>query len=226
MDLDQPPGQMHEGPVPLTGTLAARAPGLPATGRDADRAVAVLYAAHYRPLVRLAALLAGDVAAAEEVVQESFVAMHGGWRGLRDGDRALSYLRQSVVSRCRALLRHRAAAGGPPADSVPGLPGSLPGSRALPERCAVVAALRALSLPSGRHSCSGITRACQKRRSPGRWESAGELSGAIPPGPGWRCVPFWSAGHESRVTAAHPPGSEQQRGRDVAAEQAKASPWR
>jgi DNA-directed RNA polymerase specialized sigma24 family protein len=147
MDLDQPPGQMHEGPVPLTGTLAARAPGLPATGRDADRAVAVLYAAHYRPLVRLAALLAGDVAAAEEVVQESFVAMHGGWRGLRDGDRALSYLRQSVVSRCRALLRHRAAAGGHAADFVPGLPGPPPGSRALPERCAVVAGLRALSLP-------------------------------------------------------------------------------
>jgi RNA polymerase sigma factor (sigma-70 family) len=147
MDLDQPPGQMHEGPVPLTGTLAARAPGWRATGRDADRAVAMLYAAHYRPLVRLAALLAGDVAAAEEVVQESFVAMHGGWHRLRDSDRALSYLRQSVVSRCRALPPRHAAAGRQAPDSVLGLADPPPGSRALPERCAVVAALRALSLP-------------------------------------------------------------------------------
>ncbi len=151
MDLDQPPGEVRGGQVPLTGTLAARAPGSPADDRDADRgldrdadhAVAVLYAAHYRPLVRLAALLAGDVAAAEEVVQESFVAMHGGWRRLRDSDRALSYLRQSVVSRCRALLRHRAAAGRQAPDSVPGPPGR----QALPDRCAVVAALGALSLP-------------------------------------------------------------------------------
>lgn len=150
VDLDQPPDQMHEGPAPLTGTLAVRAPGSPGADRDADRAVAELYAAHYRPLVRLAALLAGDVAAAEEVVQESFVAMHAGWRRLRDSDRALSYLRQSVVSRCRSLLRHHAAAGRQAPDSapgLPGLPGSPPASHALPERCAVVAALRALSLP-------------------------------------------------------------------------------
>ncbi|HEY7881671.1 MAG TPA: SigE family RNA polymerase sigma factor, partial [Streptosporangiaceae bacterium] len=48
-------------------------------GGDADRAVTVLYAAHYRSLVRLSALLLRDVATAEEVVQDSFVAMHDGW---------------------------------------------------------------------------------------------------------------------------------------------------
>jgi RNA polymerase sigma-70 factor (sigma-E family) len=74
---------------------------------DADDAVTALYSAQYRSLVRLAALLLRDVGAAEEVVQDSFIAMHGSWRRLRDPDRALAYLRQSVVNRSRSALRHR-----------------------------------------------------------------------------------------------------------------------
>ena len=66
---------------------------------DADQALDQLYAAHWRSLVRLAVLLVHDVALAEEVVQDSFVAMHGRWRRLRDPDRALAYLRQTVVNR-------------------------------------------------------------------------------------------------------------------------------
>src|SRR6266540_3417163 len=62
---------------------------------DADEAVTALYTVHYRSLVRLAALLLRDLATAEEVVQDSFVAMHGKWQRLRDPDRALAYLRQS-----------------------------------------------------------------------------------------------------------------------------------
>ncbi len=54
---------------------------------------AALYSTHYRSLVRLAALLLRDVATAEEVVQDSFVAMHDGWRRVRDPEKALSYLR-------------------------------------------------------------------------------------------------------------------------------------
>ena len=81
----------------------------PVTGRawDADEAVTQLYSAQYRSLVRLAALLLRDVGAAEEVVQDSFVAMHGSWRRLRDPDLALAYLRQAVVNRSRSALRHR-----------------------------------------------------------------------------------------------------------------------
>lgn len=75
---------------------------------DADAAVEELYAAHYRRLVRLAVLLVRDVGTAEEVVQDSFVAMHGRWRRLRDPDKALGYLRQTVVNRSRSVLRHRA----------------------------------------------------------------------------------------------------------------------
>jgi RNA polymerase sigma-70 factor (sigma-E family) len=74
---------------------------------DADEAITQIYAAHYRSLVRLAALLLRDVGASEEVVQDSFIAMHGAWRRLRDPDRALAYLRQSVVNRSRSVLRHR-----------------------------------------------------------------------------------------------------------------------
>jgi DNA-directed RNA polymerase specialized sigma24 family protein len=72
-------------------------------GRDADAAVAVLYGSHYLPLTRLAALLAADEAIAEEIVRDAFVAMHGAWRQLRDSDRALRYLQETVVrrSRCR-----------------------------------------------------------------------------------------------------------------------------
>lgn len=73
----------------------------------ADDAVTHLYAAHYRSLVRLAALLLRDTAVAEEVVQDSFVAMHGAWRRLADPDKALAYLRRSVVNRSRSALRHR-----------------------------------------------------------------------------------------------------------------------
>ncbi len=41
------------------------------------------------------------------------MAMHGRWRSLRDPDKALAYLRQTVVNRSRSVLRHRV--GGRPA---------------------------------------------------------------------------------------------------------------
>ena len=72
---------------------------------NADRAVTGLYLTHYRPLVRMAALLVQDLATAEDIVQDSFVAVHAAWRRLPDADHALSYLRRSVVDRSRAVLR-------------------------------------------------------------------------------------------------------------------------
>lgn len=79
----------------------------PGHGWDADQALEELYAAHWRSLVRLAVLLVRDVGTAEEVVQDAFVAVHGRWRRLRDPDRALAYLRQTVVNRARSVLRHQ-----------------------------------------------------------------------------------------------------------------------
>ena len=57
-------------------------------------------------LVRLAVLLVHDVGTAEEIVQDSFVAVHAKWNRLHDPDKALAYLRQSVVNRSRSHLRH------------------------------------------------------------------------------------------------------------------------
>jgi DNA-directed RNA polymerase specialized sigma24 family protein len=99
----------------------------PRADGDADQAVADLYQTHYRPLVRLAALLVSDLATAEEIVQDSFAAVHDRWHALPDTDAALCYLRRSVVRRSRS------AASAQPT----GIP--LPGS-------AVVSALRALSV--------------------------------------------------------------------------------
>jgi RNA polymerase sigma-70 factor (sigma-E family) len=86
----------------VTASLAAEEVTL-----DADSALEQLYAAHWRRLVRLGVLLLHDQGAAEEVVQDAYVAMHGRWRSLRDPDKALAYLRQTVVNRSRSALRHR-----------------------------------------------------------------------------------------------------------------------
>ena len=131
----------------VTETLVANAAlGAVSADWDADRAVTVLYAAHYRSLVRLAALLLRDVATAEEVVQDSFVAMHDGWRRLRDNDKALSYLRQSVVNRSRSVLRHQVVVDKNAPKPAPDMPSAEQGAIALLERSAVVTALRTLPL--------------------------------------------------------------------------------
>jgi RNA polymerase sigma-70 factor (sigma-E family) len=111
---------------------------------DADSAVEQLYAAHYRRLVRLAVLLVRDVETAEEVVQDSFVAMHGRWRSLREPEKGLAYLRQTVVNRSRSVLRHRGveARHTPPAAAP--LPGADQDALAAEQRDLVLDALRAL----------------------------------------------------------------------------------
>jgi RNA polymerase sigma-70 factor (sigma-E family) len=111
---------------------------------DADEAVTELFSAHYRSLVRLAALLVRDVGTAEEVVQDAFVAMHGGLHRLRDNEKALAYLRQSVVNRSRSVLRHRLVVDRNVPKPPPDEPSAEHGAIALFERSAVIAALRSL----------------------------------------------------------------------------------
>lgn len=123
-------------PVPdrLEGALAA--------GWDGDLAAA--YAGHYTVLVRLAALLAGDVPAAEEAVQDAFAAMHGGGRRRARGqDEALACLRQAVVNWSRSAPGRRLVTGRVPA-ALPQMPGGGHGTTSLLERSAVVAAVRSL----------------------------------------------------------------------------------
>ena len=110
---------------------------------DAEQAVTAMYSTHYRSLVRLAALVR-DVATAEEVVQDSFIAMHTAWRRIRDNDKALSYLRQSVVNRSRSVLRHRVVVDRNAPKPAPDMPSAEQGALTLLERTAVVSALRSL----------------------------------------------------------------------------------
>jgi RNA polymerase sigma-70 factor (sigma-E family) len=142
-----PPGE-PDGVVTLpemTGALAGAARGLANAKWDADRAVTLLYSEHYRALVRLAAFLVRDTAVAEEVVQDSFVAMHGAWRRLRDTDMALAYLRQSVVNRSRSVLRHRTVVNRNTLEPPPDMPSAEHGAILRLERSSVVAALRELT---------------------------------------------------------------------------------
>ena len=56
--------------------------------------------------MRLGVLLVRDQGVAEEIVQDCFIAVHAKWGRLRDPDKALAYLRQSVVNRSRSHQRH------------------------------------------------------------------------------------------------------------------------
>ena len=67
--------------------------------------MASLYQAYYRPLVRFAALLLPDPAAAEDIVQDSFDALRSAGPGTMGVDDALGYLLRSVIRRCRSARR-------------------------------------------------------------------------------------------------------------------------
>src|SRR5215469_18891487 len=139
------PSDVPSRPIHVTETLVADvALGSVPVDVEAARAVEELYATHYRSLVRLAALLVRDIGTAEEVVQDSFVAMHGGWRRLRDSEKALSYLRQSVVNRSRSVLRHRVVVDRNAPKPPPDMPSAEHGAIALLERSAVIEALSKL----------------------------------------------------------------------------------
>src|SRR5256884_8626069 len=145
-------------PIHVTETLVADAAlgSVPAEW-DAARAVTAIYTTHYRSLVRLAVLLVRDVATAEEVVQDSFIAMHTAWRRIRDNDKALSYLRQSVVNRSRSVLRHRVVVDRNAPKPAPDMPSAEQGALTLLERTAVVSALRSLP-PRQREAGAAVLR--------------------------------------------------------------------
>jgi RNA polymerase sigma-70 factor (sigma-E family) len=133
------------------GTLlpdAVRAPeAYPARARqasaawDASDVVTEIYIGHYNSLVRLALLLVRDVQTAEEVVQDAFEAMHLAWNRLRDQEKALSYLRQTVVNRSRSVLRHRKVVDLHQPKAAPDEPSAEHAAMTLIDRSAVVAAL-------------------------------------------------------------------------------------
>ncbi len=94
--------------------------------RRANAELEQLYDEHYVRLVRLSVLLLGDVGRAEEVVQDSFVALYR--RMSRSSDdvvaNAPAYLRQTVVNRSRSVLRHLKVVSQHPTDAPAAGPGA------------------------------------------------------------------------------------------------------
>lgn len=68
-------------------------------------AQAALFARESGPMVRMATLMTGSAAAAEEVVQDAFAAVVERWAAV---DRPGAYLRTTVVNGCAQFLRRRA----------------------------------------------------------------------------------------------------------------------
>jgi RNA polymerase sigma-70 factor (sigma-E family) len=88
------------------GELARPDSGHP-DGAATDDVLAALFRAHGLSLVRMALMLTGDQATAEDVVQDAFLRFHRAMPRLRDQDKALSYLRTSVLNGCRSVHRAR-----------------------------------------------------------------------------------------------------------------------
>ncbi len=84
-----------------------------------ERAVAALYEAHAVGLIRLAVVMLGSRPAAEDVVQDAFVGLYRRWGQLAQTDRALQYVRSSVVNGCRSELRAQARNRRRPVQVVP-----------------------------------------------------------------------------------------------------------
>src|SRR3954447_3778890 len=69
--------------------------------------VEVLFRLHYSALLRLAVVMLGSREAAEDAVQDAFVALHRNWKSLRDPATAEAYLRIAVLNRCRSWVRRQ-----------------------------------------------------------------------------------------------------------------------
>ncbi len=93
----------------------------PSAALEARLHVSALYQAHALALVKLAVLMTGDQPTAEDVVQDAFLGLYRRWPALHDTDRAVGYLRTSVVNGCRSVhrvrFRRQGVAIDPPGDA-------------------------------------------------------------------------------------------------------------
>ena len=74
---------------------------------DAGPALSVteLFRAHHLELVRLAVVMVGDLATAEDIVQDCYERLHRRWHVIREPGRALAYARSAVLNSCRSAHR-------------------------------------------------------------------------------------------------------------------------
>ena len=83
---------------------------LTSAGSPDEQLVSVIYREHGLSLVRVALLLVGDKATAEDVVQDAFIGLLRGLHRLADADKVVAYLRVSVINGCRSVHRARQGA--------------------------------------------------------------------------------------------------------------------
>jgi RNA polymerase sigma-70 factor (sigma-E family) len=81
--------------------------GLATEESSAAAQIAVVYDAHALGLIRLAYLMLGSQAMAEDVVQDAFCGLYRRWPHITDQAKALLYVRSSVINGCRSELRRR-----------------------------------------------------------------------------------------------------------------------
>lgn len=91
----------------LHSLAAGRSAARLTPGAEPEEAVAHLYQVHAVGMIRLALVMLGDRAAAEDVVQDAFCALYRRFGALEQPDRALQYVRASVLNGCRSELRAR-----------------------------------------------------------------------------------------------------------------------
>jgi RNA polymerase sigma-70 factor (sigma-E family) len=127
----------------IAAAVSAEESVIDASRADRDLALAELYAGHYARLVRLGVLLLRDQGLAEDVVQDSFVAMHQRWDRIDQGS-APAYLARTVVNRSRSALRHRSVVARNRPEPPPDVAGADTAVLADENRAAVINALAAL----------------------------------------------------------------------------------
>ncbi len=76
-------------------------------GLGAAEQLTVLYQTHGMDLVRIAAVMLGSRAAAEDAVHDAFCGLVRKWDRLANPANALSYVRSAVLNQCRSELRRR-----------------------------------------------------------------------------------------------------------------------
>jgi RNA polymerase sigma-70 factor (sigma-E family) len=127
-----------------TSTSGSGTAGRDVPAADPPPTLAAVFAAQYRPLVRLAAMLLDDPHAAEDMAQEAYVRVAVRRDRVRDPHKTLAYLRQTVVNLCRTANRRGALARRFATVEVPDVPDIQDGAVARFQQQAVVAGLRAL----------------------------------------------------------------------------------
>ncbi|MFJ8933464.1 MULTISPECIES: SigE family RNA polymerase sigma factor [unclassified Streptomyces] len=136
-------------PMPAAGParIPAQAQGADESMTEAGTSVDHLtetYRAHYRSLLGLAALLLDDTASCEDVVQEAFIRVHSARKRVRDPQKTLAYLRQTVVNLSRSTLRRRILGLKLLTKPMPDMASAEEGAYDLLERDALKKALRGL----------------------------------------------------------------------------------